>query len=95
MNNSRKDSYRKKEERKVAKIIVKILNKGDTVISVTERMIAVQRKNGEVDIIPLIFDEFRNPPRIDIENIITISYGKNSIETVIEGDNGDIKVTTF
>ena len=79
----------------MAKIRIKILNKGDSVISVTEKMVAVQRKNGEVDIIPLIFDDSGHPPRVDINNIVTISYGKNSIETVIEGDNGDIKVTTF
>ena len=79
----------------MAKIKIKILNKGDSVISVNERIIAVQRKNGEVDIIPLIFDEEGKTLRVDIENIITITYGKNSIETTIECDNGDIKVTTF
>jgi len=79
----------------MAKIKINIMNKGDKVISVTEKMVAVQRKNGEVDIIPLIFNESGQPPRVDIENIVTISYGKNSIETTIEGDTGDIKVTTF
>jgi hypothetical protein len=77
------------------KIKIKILSKGDSVISVTERMVAVQRKSGEVDIVPLIFDEPGNPPRVDIENIITISYGKNTIETIIEGENGDVKITSF
>ena len=79
----------------MAKIKIKILNKGDTVISVTEKMIAVQRKNGEVDVIPLIFDEVGYPPRVDIENIVTISYGTNSVETTVEGDDGEIKITTF
>ncbi len=79
----------------MAKIKIKILNKGDTVISVTEKAIAVQRKNGEVDIIPLIFNELGHPPRVDIENIVTISYGKNAVETTIYGDNGDVKITTF
>jgi hypothetical protein len=83
------------EEKKMAKIKIKILNKGDSVISVTEKMISVQRKNGEVDIIPLIFDVPGQPPRVDLDNIVTISYGKNSVETIIEGDTGDIKVTTF
>jgi hypothetical protein len=83
------------EDNKMTKIKIKILNKGDSVLSVNERMIAVQRKNGEVDIIPLFFDLDSKLPRIDIENIITISYGKNNIETTIDGDNGDIKVTTF
>ncbi|GHV10550.1 hypothetical protein FACS1894219_00180 [Clostridia bacterium] len=79
----------------MAKIKIKILNKGDSVISVTEKAVAVQRKNGEVDIIPLIFDELERPPRIDVENIVTISYGQNAVETTIEGENGDVKITTF
>ena len=42
-----------------AVIIMKInvLKKGDRVISVTSEFVAVQRKNGEVDIVPLIRDE--------------------------------------
>jgi hypothetical protein len=79
----------------MAKIKIKILNKGDSVLSITERAVAVRRKNGEVDIIPLIFDEMGSPPRVDIENILTISYGKNAIETTIAGDTGDVKITTF
>lgn len=81
-------------KKKRAKIMIRILNSGDTVISVTEKMIVVKRKNGEVDIIPLIFDS-GEPPRIDNENIVTISYGKNSVESIIDGENGDIKITTF
>ena len=80
---------------KVATIKIKILNKGDSVISVTEKMVAVQRKNGEVDIVPLIFNEVGSPPRVDIENIVTISYGKNSIATTVECANGNMEVTTF
>lgn len=79
----------------MAKIKIKILNKGDSVISVTEKAVAVQRKNGEVDIIPIIFNEIGQPPRVDLENIVTITFGKNIVETIIEGDNGEIKVTTF
>lgn len=79
----------------MAKLKIKILNKGDSVISVTEKMIAVQRKNGEVDIVPLIFNEAGSPPRVDIENIVTISYGKNQVETTIECENGNLEITTF
>lgn len=79
----------------MAKIRINILNKGDSVIGVTEKMVVVQRKNGEVDIVPIIFEEEGQPPRVDVENIVTIGYGKNNVETIIEGDNGDIKVTTF
>ncbi|MHB8065252.1 MAG: hypothetical protein ACYDG2_22020 [Ruminiclostridium sp.] len=77
------------------KIKVNILNKGDSVLFVNDRLIAVQRKNGEVDLIPMIFDNENKLPRIDTKNILTIAYGKNTVETFTNGDNGEIKVTTF
>ena len=77
----------------MAKTIIRLLSKGDSVINVTESMIAVKRKNGEIDIIPLIFGD--GPIRVDLENIVTISYGMNSVETVINGEDGDITVVTF
>lgn len=49
---------------------INILKKSNRVISATLEFVAVQRKRGEVDIIPLIRD---GPgPRVDIENIVTI-----------------------
>ena len=42
-----------------------VLKKGDQVLNVTPEFIAVQRKNGEVDIIPLVKDEMGL--RVDIE----------------------------
>ena len=51
---------------------INVLKKGDRVINVTPEFIAVQRKNGEVDIIPLIRDG--TGLRVDIENIVTIGY---------------------
>jgi hypothetical protein len=71
----------------------KLLNKGDFVINVTESMIAVRRKNGEVDIIPLVIGD--GPPGIDADNIVTISYGMNAVETVIDGEHGGVTVVTF
>ena len=68
---------------------INVLKKGDRVINVTPEFIAVQRKNGEVDIIPLIRDG--TGLRVDIENIVTIGYGKNTVQA--EAD--DIVVTTF
>ena len=44
----------KKEEKQMK---INILNKGDKVLNVTENFIAVERKNGEVDIVPLAKDE--------------------------------------
>lgn len=67
-----------------------VISKGDKVLNVTSELVAIQRKNGEVDIIPLISDE--TGVRIDTENIVTIGYGNNSVETeVIDG----VVITNF
>lgn len=68
---------------------INVLKKGDRVINVTSEFIAVQRKNGEVDIIPLIRDG--TGLRVDIENIVTIGYGNNTVQAEVD----DIVVTTF
>ena len=69
---------------------IKVRSKGDKVLNVTSELVAIQRKNGEVDIIPLISDE--SGVRIDTENIVTIGYGNNSVETeVIDG----VVITNF
>lgn len=63
---------------------INVMNKGDKVLNVTSEIIAIQRRNGEVDIIPLTRDELG--VRIDIERIVTIGYGNNAVETeVIDG----------
>lgn len=67
-----------------------ILKKGDQVINVTAEFIAVQRKNGEVDIVPLMKDE--SGLRIDTEGIITIGFGDNIVQTKTIDD---VVVTTF
>jgi len=68
---------------------IQILKKGDQVLSVTPEFIAVQRKNGEVDILPLIKDE--TGLRVDIENIVTIGYGNNTVQA----SNEEVVITTF
>ena len=69
---------------------IKVMSKGDKVLNVTSELVAIQRKNGEVDIIPLISDEYG--VRIDTENIVTIVYGNNLVETeVVEG----VVITNF
>ena len=69
---------------------INVLKKGDRVMSVMPEMIVVERKNGEVDSIPLLIDG-RNV-RIDYENITTIGYGNNVVE--IQNEDG-FKVTNF
>ena len=66
-----------------------ILKKGDRVINVTSDFIAVERKDGEVDIIPLINDG--EILRVDLENIVTIGYGDNVVQT----QKGDVTITSF
>ena len=66
-----------------------VLKKGDQVLNVTPELIAVQRKNGEVDIIPLVKDEMGL--RVDIEKIVTIGYGNNTVQASTD----EIVVTTF
>lgn len=69
---------------------VNVMNKGDKVLNVTSEMVAVQRKNGEVDIIPLVTGE--SGLYIDTENIVTIGYGNNTVES--ETDAG-VVITNF
>lgn len=66
-----------------------ILQKGDHVINVTSEFIAVQRKNGEVDIIPIYKDG--EAIRLNQEAIVTIGYGNNVVQTKA----GDVTITTF
>lgn len=66
-----------------------ILKKGDHVINVTSEFIVVERKNGEVDLIPLSKDG--ETFRIDSENIVTIGYGDN----IVQMQAGDVTITTF
>lgn len=75
--------------KEVATMTIGILKKGDSVLNVTAEFIAVQRKNGEVDIVPLLKDE--TGFRIDVENIVTIGYGNNTVQATKD----DVVVTTF
>ena len=74
---------------------IKILKKGDSVISVSGNLIAVRRKNGEVDIIPIINDE-NGFPMIDTEHIVTLAYGNGSVESTVQSAGGnDVTLFTF
>ena len=58
---------------------IDVMRKGDRVLNVTSEFLAVQRKNGEVDIIPLVKDG--TGLRVDLENIVTVGFGENVVET--------------
>jgi len=69
---------------------INVLRKGDKVLSVTSEFLAIQRKNGEVDILPIISDE--QGVRIETEKVVTVGFGDNTVESeVIDG----VVVTTF
>lgn len=68
-----------------------ILKKGDTVLNVWEGNIAIQRKNGDVEILRYFLDN-NGLPRLD-NNTILITQGHGSI--TVESNNNSIEVTTF
>ncbi|HCG67736.1 MAG TPA: hypothetical protein DEW22_03530 [Clostridiales bacterium] len=69
---------------------INVMKSGDKVLNVTSEFVAIERVSGEVDILPLIRQE--SGVWLDTKNILTIGYGENTIETVI--DNG-ITITNF
>lgn len=71
-------------------MILGLLKKGDEILNVTNDFVAIKRKCGETDIIPLIKEGYSW--RVDYENIVTIGYGNNTV--TYEHESG-IKVTNF
>lgn len=61
---------------------INILKKGDSVLNVDKNFIAVRRKNGEVDIVPLIEDE--TGLRVNVSKIVTIGYGDNIVTANVD-----------
>ncbi|MCD7715320.1 MAG: hypothetical protein LUI39_02565 [Lachnospiraceae bacterium] len=71
-------------------IKIGVMNKGDEVLGVTNDFIAIRRRKGDVDIIPLLKDCF--PWQIDTANIINIGYGKNIVTMETEDE---VSVSSF
>mgnify|MGYP001051695688 FL=1 len=61
---------------------IRLLHKGDSVLNVTKDLIAVRRRNGEVDLIKLLNEN--GSVRLDLEDIVTIGFGDNIVETTNE-----------
>ena len=70
-------------------MFIGVLKKGDKVLNVASDFIAIERKNGEVDILPLVKDG--GILRVETEGIITIGFGENVVETQV----GDVTFTSF
>lgn len=62
---------------------INVLRKGDSVLSVSNDFVAVRRKNGEVDIIPIFVEG--SGIRLDLDNIVTIGFGANTVEYEVDG----------
>ena len=68
---------------------INLMKKGDKVLNVTDTMIAIQRKNGEVDIFST--SEILANLRVDETKIVTIGYGNNTVSA----SNGTAEIVTF
>lgn len=79
----------------MAKIKFKVLDRDERVLFVNDRFIAVEKKDNNVRLLPIIFDE-NGLPRIDTENEVLITRGSNVVESSTIDDNGEeIQITTF
>ena len=76
--------------REVIFMVLGLLKKGDEVLNVTNDFVAIKRKKGDVDIIPIINDG--ESWRVDFENIVTIGYEDNTV--TFENENG-VQITNF
>lgn len=70
---------------------IEVLNKGDTVLNVWENSIAIQRKNGDVEIIQYELSA-NGIPRIKPDSIL-ITKGDGSIRIV--NDDSTFEIGTF
>lgn len=68
-----------------------LLKKGDSVLNVWESNIAIQRKNGDVEVFRYCIDE-NGLPRLS-ENTMLITQGRGSV--TVKSNDSSIEVTTF
>ena len=66
----------------MAELTLRILKSGDRVISVNSNNIAIERENGEVEIMPVVIDE-SGFPSIDTTHTLKITYGSGAAEIKI------------
>ena len=71
---------------------INLLHKGDAVICVNDRFLAVRRKNGEVDIYKVLFSD-NGEFLIDPVKTATVGYGEGTVSTDME--DGETTVYAF
>lgn len=64
---------------------IKILHKGDEVICVNDRFLAVKRKNGVVDIFKVVFDQ-QGSFMIDPVRTATVGFGEGTISASMDDE---------
>lgn len=79
----------------MAKTKIKILRKGDRVLSISADRVAIERKNGEVEIIPISL-EGNGFIRLCTDEMTVITYGDGAVEVEeTDEENGDSISFTF
>lgn len=73
-------------------IDIKILKKGDSVLTVNDRFLAVKRESGEVDIYRVMFND-ENELAIDPVKSAVIGYGEGMVSKTLE--DGETTLFTF
>lgn len=69
---------------------IDIMTKGDRVLSVTESFIAIRKRTGEIILLPI--SKVDGGIRVELEKMVTISYGDDVIEAVtVDG----VEITNF
>lgn len=71
---------------------ISILHKGDDVLCVNERFLAVKRKSGEVDIYKVLFSE-KDEFLIDPVKTATVGFGEGTVSTDME--DGETTLYSF
>ncbi len=71
---------------------INILKKGDEVLNINEKFLAVKHKNGIVDIYSVMFNE-KNEMIIDPLKTAVIGYGEGLVSK--ESEDGETIVYTF
>ena len=73
-------------------INIDILKKGDEVLSINERFLAIRRKSGVVDIFNVFINQ-ENELSIDPIKAAAIGFGEGTVSKVL--DDGETTVFTF
>lgn len=64
---------------------VNFLQKGDEVLSITDHILAVRRKNGEVDLYKVVVgDDEEMPIYVDPIKIAVIGFGNGTVEKELD-----------